>query len=290
MKTYPHLFAKLFCSPLALRSVERQNFEQHLLHHMGMLGTAPPMMVMSAEPTTPQAADRSQMPRRTARVFQQVGDVAVIRIEGVIDKRISEFDMDCYGGCDLSDVDNALAIAASDKGISRVVLDIHSPGGSVVGVAETSARIAMMRETDKEVHAFVNAMACSAGYWLASQADVIAAAPSAIVGSIGVYMAILDASRAMEMEGLSMQMIKAGKHKDTGSPYRPLNNEEKARLQKDVNLLHDRFRSAVTELRDVDTEAMEGQWMTGADGYEANLVDVLTGATLDEYVSGLLLS
>lgn len=289
MRTYPHLFAKLFCSPLALRSIERQNFEHHLLHYMGMVGNPAPVLISGTASAEPQAADPSQMSRRTARIFQQFGDVAVITIDGVIDKRISDFEMDCYGGCDLGDVDKALGIAASDKGISRVVLDIHSPGGSVIGVAETAARIAAMRETDKEVHAYVNVMACSAGYWIASQADVIAAAPSAIVGSIGVYMAILDASRAMEMEGLSMQMIKAGKHKDTGSPYRPLNDEEKARLQADVDRLHAQFRKAVTEVRDIDTDSMEGQWMTGADGYEQNLVDDLTSATLDEYVTSLLL-
>lgn len=282
MKTYPHLFAKLFCQPLMLRSIERQTFERHLLNRMGGDST---VIVNSA----PQALDRSQMPARQQRVFEQVGSVAVVRIDGVIDKRISDFDMECYGGVDLADIDGALAKVAADPGITRLVLDINSPGGSVVGVQETYARIAEIAQT-KEVHAYVNCLACSAGYYLAGAADIISAAPSAIVGSIGVYIAILDASKAAEMDGLNMQMIKAGDKKDTGSPWRPLTDDEKARLQADVDDIHKRFKAAVTTNREIDPSAMEGQWMTAEQGAALGLVDNLTGATLDEYVSALLLA
>lgn len=288
MKTYPHLFNKLFCQALMLRDLERQTFEQHLLHHMGMGSqAATPLVVMNQE--SPKALDRSQMGWRQQRIFDQYGDVAVVHIDGVIDKRVSSFDLDCYGGVDLADVDSALSAIAGDRGISRVVLDINSPGGSVVGVHETFTRISALAE-EKEVHAYVNCLACSAGYYLASAADVIAAAPSAIVGSIGVYIAMLDASRWAEIEGLNMQMIKAGKWKDTGSPWRALTKEEKERLQMQVDDLHAQFKSAVTTNRDISAEAMEGQWMSAEKAEPYGLVDDLTGATLDEYVSALLLA
>lgn len=284
MKTYPHLFAKLFRSPLMLRAVEREIFEQHLLAHM----TGGQVAEFLAQPETPKAADSGKMPWRTARIFEQFGDVAVIHIDGIIDKRISSFDMSCYGGCDLADVDNALSICASDPGIQRIVLDIHSPGGSVVGVHETWTRIKQMQETDKEVHAYINALACSAGYYLASAADQISAAPSAIVGSIGVYLAVLDASKWMELEGLNLQMIKAGKWKDTGSQHRPLSEEETEKLQAEVDAMHAQFKAAVTENRSIKPAAMEGQWMTAQDGQKHGLVDELTLATLDEFVAELL--
>lgn len=284
MKTYPHLFAKLFRSPLMLRNVEREIFEQQLLARI--YGEVAP--VIAAEPPVPQAADTGKMPWRVANIFEQFGDVAVIHIDGVIDKRISSFDMSCYGGCDLADVDAALSICANDPGIQRIVLDIHSPGGSVVGVHETWTRIKQMQETDKEVHAYVNAMACSAGYYLASAADKISAAPSAIVGSIGVYLAVLDASKWMELEGLNLQMIKAGKWKDTGSQHRPLSEEETTKLQGEVDAMHQQFKAAVTENRDIAPASMEGQWMTGKQGHEEGLVDELTLATLDEFVADLL--
>jgi len=104
-----------------------------------------------------------------------------------------------------------------------------------------------------------------------------------------VYIAILDASKWAEMEGISMQMIKAGKWKDMGSPWRALADDEKARLQKSVNAMHAQFRAAVRTNRDVEDDAMEGQWMDAKEAETLGLVDELTGATLDEYVSALLL-
>lgn len=271
---FPHLFTKLFCSPLALRDVERMAFESYLLGRMEV----------------PRHEAREQMKTgnwRTESILSRYGSVAVVQIHGVIDKRISSFEMECYGGCDLADIDSALSIVASDPTIETVVLDINSPGGSVVGVPETGARIAALAQT-KEVHAFVDVMACSAGYWLASQADKITANPSAIVGSIGVYMAILDASRWMEDEGLRVQMIKAGKWKDTGSSHRPLTDEETERLQAGVDSIHADFKAACVANRQIDEQAMEGQWMPATDGAVFGLVDELTNANLDEFVAGLI--
>jgi len=290
MKTYPHLFAKLFCSPLMIRSVERMAFEHHLLQHMGMTSSPAPMILQGeAALPEPKAMNEGEARYRQQRVLEVFGDVAVVHIDGVIDKRIGLFEMDCYGGCDLNDVDNALAGIAANPSINRVVLDINSPGGSVVGVHETFTRIQALA-AEKEVHAFVNCLACSAGYYLAAAADVIAAAPSAIVGSIGVYIAILDASKWAEIEGLSMQMIKSGKWKDTGSPWRPLNDDEKAKLQASVEKTHADFKYAVRTNRTVEDEVMEGQWMTAEEGAKVGLVDELTNSTLGEYVSNLLLN
>jgi protease-4 len=213
--------------------------------------------------------------------------VAVVKIHGVIDKVISQFEMECYGGCDLQDIDNALAVVANDERISHVVLDIHSPGGSVVGLKDTAGRIAALRET-KEVHAYIAGMAASAGYYLASQADVISAGESAIVGSIGTYIAVLDASRWYEDEGLNMQVLKAGDYKTMGAQWRPLTDEEKSYLQGMVDTCNAEFKAAVTALRAVDDSTMQGQWMNGKQGHDLKLVDGLTNATLDEYVAALI--
>jgi protease-4 len=271
---FPHLFTKLFCTPLALRDVERMAFESYLLGRI--------------ETPKHEAMERMRTGNwRVDSILSRYGDVAVIAIHGVIDKRISAFEMECYGGCDLADIDSAISIVANDATISTVVLDINSPGGSVTGVAETGARIAALAEI-KEVHAFVDVMACSAGYWLASQADHITANPSAIVGSIGVYMALLDASRWMEDEGLRVQMIKAGKWKDTGSSHRPLTDEETERLQAGVDELHAEFKAACTARRKIAADTMEGQWMKAAEGKALGLVDDVTFASLDEFVASLI--
>lgn len=310
---YPQLFAKLFGQPLMLHAPVRMGFERILLARMrgeetvtaAALSTSPhasaklgPLPGRSdlGEPSAPDEewiryARQAKATRKVLRlenVYQRFGSVAVVQIHGAIDKMLTEFEMSCYGGVDLADIDQALSIAADDARVERVVLDIDSPGGSVIGVADTAARIAAMRQT-KEVHAYIPAMACSAGYYLASQADHIAAASSAIVGSIGVYCAILDASRWYAEEGLNMQVIKAGDLKTIGADWRPMSEEETKFLQAGVDRNYAEFKAAVTALRSVEDSTMQGQFWAAAEAKGLNLVDEITGATLDEYVSSLLL-
>lgn len=267
---YPRLFSKLFCQPLALRDIERLSFESYLLGRIdGGL----------------QRAALGDHEKRIKWIFEIVGNVAVINIDGVIDKQMSEIEAACYGGADLAIIDAALNEVAKSSTLTHVVLNVNSPGGSVVGVEETGARIAELGK-DREIHAYIDVMACSAGYWLASQADIIYANPSAIVGSIGVYMAVLDASKWMEDEGLRTQMIKAGKWKDTGSSHRPLTEEETERLQASVDRIHNQFKAAVTRNRAIPDSLMEGQWSAASEAPQ--LVDKIGGLTLDEYVGALL--
>ena len=301
MKTYPRLFRELFCSPLMLHAPARAAFETELLRRM--YGDT----ALSAIPVAPRAdlgdsgrpkgewidyfkdIEATEKKMRLERIYERTGSVAVVKIDGAIGKRLTQMEMDCYGGVDLDDTDQVLSAALTDPRVQTVVLDIHSPGGSVIGVHETYTRIMALAET-KEVHAFVNAMACSAGYYIASAADHIAAAPSAIVGSIGVYMAMLDASRWYENEGLKINVMQGGKWKTMGAEWKPLTDEERAKLQAGVDALFTQFRAAVNEKRpQVAASTMEGQWMTAQEGLDLGLVDELTGATLDEYVTGLLM-
>jgi len=280
MKALPHLFAKLYASPLLLHEPARRSFEQHLLAHMGAGGTI-----------TEPAAQSGRLDMQRARIdslYEQAGNIAVIRFHGVVDKMISQFEMDCYGGLDLADVDAALARAQNDPAINTVVLDIHSPGGSVTGTPETAARVATLRET-KEVHAYTATLCASAAYYIASQADFIVAAPSALVGSIGVYMAVLDESRALELEGIKVEFIKGGRLKGMGASFKALTDEERDLMQAEVDRIWGDFKAAVTTLRDIEDEDMQGQVFSGMEAERRGLVDAATALSLDEYVSALLL-
>ena len=59
---------------------------------------------------------------------------------------------------------------------------------------------------------------CSAAYWIGSQATELYATGSAYVGSIGTYLAWLDPSIQMQMNGLQLQLFSAGKFKGIGLP------------------------------------------------------------------------
>ena len=283
MKILPHAFAKLFAQPVLLHAPFRGVLEHQLLSHMGIT-----VGKMDFSNPTPAPAPTAALPYRVDRIYDTVGNIAIIQIHGVIDKMISEFEMECYGGCDLADIDQALALAGADPAIDTIVLDIHSPGGSVTGTPETAARIAALRDTH-EIHAYTSTMCCSAAYYIASQADHIATAPSATVGSIGVYMAILDQTRALEMEGYKVELIKAGQFKAMGASFKPLTDDERDLLQSRVDAIHSDFKAAVTTLRDVKDTTMQGQSFDGTEAESLGLIDEITGANLDEYISGLLL-
>lgn len=299
MKALPHLFAKLFASPLMLHAPARSALEHGLLTHMGLVGGAGVVPLQAGpvgEPGKPmeswlqyhQDVKATEEKLRLDDVLTIVGPVAVVKIHGVIDKVLTQFEMNCYGGCDLADVDKALAIAAADPRVRYVVLDIHSPGGSVTGTPETALRVAALRQS-KEVHAYTSTLCCSAAYYIASQADVITAAPSAWVGSIGVYMALLDETRALEMEGLKVELIKAGRLKAMGASFKALTDEERVFLQASVDRTWKEFKTVATALRPIAEEDMQGQSLDGTSAVERKLVDQTTAMNLDEYVSAILL-
>ena len=71
-----------------------------------------------------------------------------------------------------------------------VALEINSPGGSPVQSSLIAGRIRRQAaEKNIPVIAFVEDVAASGGYWLASAADEIYADHSSIIGSIGVISA-----------------------------------------------------------------------------------------------------
>jgi len=121
-------------------------------------------------------------------------------------------------------------------------------------------------------------MAASAEYWIASQANAVYATPSAQVGSIGVYLALLDYSRAAEVQGIKVELFKSGKHKGMGMPGTSLSDEQRDMLQSRVEALGVKFRAAVRtgRARDIADDAMQGQSFAVEAAVENGLIDQVT--------------
>lgn len=79
--------------------------------------------------------------------------------------------------------------AVNNDDVGAIILNIESPGGVALGIAEAAEMIAAAREV-KPVVAYVGGLAASAAYWLASAAGEIVLHQSAMVGSIGVVTAV----------------------------------------------------------------------------------------------------
>ena len=196
------------------------------------------------------------------------GSVAVVPVHGALGKGLTEMDKQFFGMADYLDVEDAMLAAAADPDVSHILMHVDSPGGTVVGLPETAAKI---RGIEKPVTAYTEGMAASAAYWLASQADNLILSESASVGSIGVYVALLDQSGWLENMGLKVNAISAGKHKLDYAGFKPLTDEARERMQANVNKWHDRFKAEATIKRDIPAANMEGQVFEGMEAVECGL-------------------
>jgi signal peptide peptidase SppA len=171
-----------------------------------------------------------------------------------------------------------------DEEIETIVVDISSPGGTVTGVEE--AALALSRSSKKTV-AYTETEAASAAYWIGSSADRFVATPSATVGSIGVYMAIPDYSKAFEAAGVRMDVIKSGTLKGAGIPGTSLSDAQRADLQAQVEAIHADFKAAVRGKRKMaKDEDMEGQVFSGKEAARKGLVTGL-GSNLRSLIADL---
>ena len=185
------------------------------------------------------------------------GGVAVINISGTLMKNPTFFERLFLGAADTTELTAAVNAAASDKTITGIVLNISSPGGTVAGTPELAGAVSAATRK-KRVLAYVDDLAASAAYWIASQADGIYASRQAVVGSIGVRMAMYDMSKAYEQAGVKVIPIDTGKFKSAGLAGTEITDEQKQMYQDIVDAHFRDFKSAVMKGRGMD-EAAFGQ-------------------------------
>lgn len=193
--------------------------------------------------------------------------IGIISISGVLMKRPDIFSRVLLGATDMDEIAEAVSEASDRADVRAVLLAIDSPGGTVNGTPELAAAVATLSKS-KYVYAFSDGQMCSAAYWIASQADVVYASPSARVGSIGVLLPMLDESEAFKQEGLKMEVFAAGKYKSVGVPGVSLTDEQRAWLQSSIDEINTDFQAAVLARgRAIPAAAMEGQDFSGAKAF-----------------------
>ena len=123
-----------------------------------------------------------------------------------------------------------------------VALQINCPGGSPVQSSLIAARIRRLAE-EKEVpvFAFVEDVAASGGYWLATAADEIFVDQASMVGSIGVISAGFGFPKLLNEYGVERRVYTAGKSKSMLDPFRDEKPEDITRLQGWLDELNDIF-------------------------------------------------
>jgi ClpP class serine protease len=76
-----------------------------------------------------------------------------------------------------------------------------------------------------------------------------------------------------EMQGIKVDVIKAGKFKGAGIPGTSLSEDQRTMLQDRVNYIHSEFKGDVKAMRSVRDEDMEGQDFFAPLALRAKLID-----------------
>ena len=147
---------------------------------------------------------------------------------------------------------------------AAVALVVNSPGGSPVQSSLIAARMRRLAEEKSvPVHAFVEDVAASGGYWLACAADQIWVDASSIVGSIGVIFASFGFPELMAKQGVERRVVAAGKQKSFADPFLPQKPEDIERLKTLQAPIHDAFIAHV--------KAWRGNRLAEADLFNADI-------------------
>ena len=172
-----------------------------------------------------------------------------------------------------------LKLFGEQKTIKAIVLRIDSPGGAVASAQEIYNAVRRVRDAGKPIVISMGNVAASGGYYAACGGDTIMANAGTTTGSIGVIVEIPSIEKLLEKLGIQVDVVKSGLFKDTGSPHRPLSEEEKAYLQSWVNDAYLQFVEVVARERRMPRrrvlELADGRVFTGKQAKAAGLVDVL---------------
>ncbi|MEO1721000.1 MAG: S49 family peptidase [Pseudomonadota bacterium] len=166
----------------------------------------------------------------------------------------------------------AVKAAADDPEVRSIMLDVSSPGGSVSELQEAVAAI-RAAAGKKRLEAYVGGSGASAAYWLAAAAQKITASETAMLGSIGVVMAVEH--RDCPAPDGSQRHVIVSKNAGMKRPD-PTTEDGRSALQKNVDALEAIFVSSVAKSRRMTPQAiraLDGALMIASDAIKAGLAD-----------------
>ena len=204
--------------------------------------------------------DRDTDPNALYVVRGPTSAVAILPVRGVIVSGASAMQEECYGLYNLDRIHNAVAAVAADSTISGLVLQMDTPGGSVLGLRAAADALLSLQEQrpDVSVLSYAQRLNASAGMYLAAATQAFHAAPGAYVGSIGTIAALTDYSGMKEKFGISTRVYTADSTlKDLGRG--PITDAHDAHMKGMVQNYSDEFKNWMSSRRGVDPSAMHGQ-------------------------------
>jgi protease-4 len=189
--------------------------------------------------------------------------------------------LDAGGRASAERVIAGLQAAFNNSGTKGVVLRINSPGGSPVQAGQIYDEVRRLRAAhpDTPVHAVVEEIAASGGYYVAAAADRIFVDKASVVGSVGVIMEGFGFTGAIDKVGVERRVITAGRNKDFLDPFVPMDPKHRDYAQSLLDEVHGQFIAAVKagrgERLKSDPDLFTGRVWHGQKAIELGLADEL---------------
>jgi len=202
-------------------------------------------------------------------------------------KRI--FVLDFKGDIKASDVsslrEEISAILTFASKNDEIFVTLESAGGTVHGYGLAASQLKRIRDKNIKLIVAVDKVAASGGYMMACVADKIIAAPFAIIGSIGVLAQIPNFYRLLKKHNVDFEQVTAGQYKRTLTLFGENTDEDREKVQEELEETHQLFKDFIKEYRDdVDIDKIAtGEHWYGKQAIELKLVDELK--TSDDYLS-----
>ncbi|MCM3650748.1 signal peptide peptidase SppA [Metabacillus litoralis] len=170
--------------------------------------------------------------------------------------------------------------AGEDNNVKGIILRVNSPGGGVVESAEIHKKLMELKaKSEKPLYVSMGTTAASGGYYIATAADKIFAAPDTLTGSLGVIMQSINYGELAEKYGVKVETIKSGPYKDIFSPTREMTAEERKILQSMVDNAYKGFVNVISEGRQLSEQEVrtiaDGRIYDGRQAKEKKLIDEL---------------
>lgn len=166
----------------------------------------------------------------------------------------------------------------------QVLLRLENPGGAVHEHGFAASQLVRIKQRKLELLVAIDKVAASGGYLMACVGDHLMAAPFAVVGSIGVVAQLPNFHRLLEEKGVDYEQLTAGRYKRTLSIFGKNTEEGRAKLQQEIDEVHELFKSQIREHRpQVDIERVAtGEHWYGIRALELNLIDEIR--TSDDFL------
>ncbi|MFA6386150.1 MAG: signal peptide peptidase SppA [Candidatus Paceibacterota bacterium] len=186
-----------------------------------------------------------------------------------------------YDSVSSEDITGKIKIANNNPDIKAIIIEVDSPGGSIVAGEEIDT---VIKNSEKPVIALIRDLGASASLWAISSADRIYASENSTIGSIGVTSSFMSNAKKNAKDGITYEALSSGKFKDSGSPEKELTTEERTLILRDINISFNNFIKALSLNRNIDIETVksnaDGSTWLGTKAKEIGIIDEI-GSLID---------